>query len=72
MSPSWGGTEPGPRPIALRARAGVALLFSTGCAGFRSKLFEKSFIKNFYSPTVLYALKDFLIKRLGSLLEHTT
>lgn len=22
--------------------------------------------------TVLYALKDFLIKRLGSLLEHTT
>ena len=24
------------------------------------------------TPTVLYALKDFLIKRLGSLLEHTT
>ena len=24
------------------------------------------------SPWVLYALKDFLIKRLGSLLEHTT
>jgi len=24
------------------------------------------------SPRVLYALKDFLIKRLGSLLEHTT
>ena len=23
-------------------------------------------------PLVLYALKDFLIKRLGSLLEHTT
>ena len=23
-------------------------------------------------PAVLYALKDFLIKRLGSLLEHTT
>ena len=29
-------------------------------------------IKNTSSPQVLYALKDFLIKRLGSLLEHTT
>ena len=28
--------------------------------------------KRFYPPPVLYALKDFLIKRLGSLLEHTT
>ena len=27
---------------------------------------------NTYSQMVLYALKDFLIKRLGSLLEHTT
>ncbi len=27
---------------------------------------------NFSSLMVLYALKDFLIKRLGSLLEHTT
>ena len=26
----------------------------------------------FFADTVLYALKDFLIKRLGSLLEHTT
>ena len=25
-----------------------------------------------YPNPVLYALKDFLIKRLGSLLEHTT
>jgi len=29
-------------------------------------------IKNTKWPPVLYALKDFLIKRLGSLLEHTT
>ncbi len=29
-------------------------------------------IKNISSLPVLYALKDFLIKRLGSLLEHTT
>ncbi len=29
-------------------------------------------IKSTNWPAVLYALKDFLIKRLGSLLEHTT
>ena len=29
-------------------------------------------IRNISWPPVLYALKDFLIKRLGSLLEHTT
>ena len=28
--------------------------------------------KQFVAGEVLYALKDFLIKRLGSLLEHTT
>ena len=27
---------------------------------------------SFFVNLVLYALKDFLIKRLGSLLEHTT
>ena len=30
------------------------------------------FFNNYDSSQVLYALKDFLIKRLGSLLEHTT
>ena len=29
-------------------------------------------LANLLRPVVLYALKDFLIKRLGSLLEHTT
>ena len=29
-------------------------------------------LKNSILQMVLYALKDFLIKRLGSLLEHTT
>ena len=36
-----------------------------------SSLFKQDKEK-FVVPKVLYALKDFLIKRLGSLLEHTT
>ena len=35
-----------------------------------SPLFDSK--EKFYKIRVLYALKDFLIKQLGSLLEHTT
>ena len=58
-----------------------------GVDGYRSmQVFENKIQQNFsadeinqkwctdftYLFLVLYALKDFLIKRLGSLLEHTT
>ena len=50
------------------------LLAGTDTAKTESKTAQAQMLilEDVYKRQVLYALKDFLIKRLGSLLEHTT
>ena len=75
----WDGLLKKEEQTVFRLRA---LFEQYGYRKFKMSKFEeydfyaenRSFLttKNIITFQVLYALKDFLIKRLGSLLEHTT